>query len=1487
MESSSKNEIISLLVRRLAGGELRSEDVLPVLEELVGPSDHPLSCMPLIQTISQEESPAWCRLREAIHRKLLKDALTYHDLRRQGKPIQSSAFPDLTHLPLGAPLGWREDDPLVGVARKLMHLTLCRYFLKSRTESLPVIRAAIEERWQDSWAKFLAHEARWEYLHPDPAEATVSDESRLLEDAPRRYAECAGDQAKRQEVLDAVLTCPSDESAAVLLSLSNEPWERERASLVLMLRFGKLGCRDWRDWARFLTTIQDLRRSRCQTLRRITEEHGDELRLLWTMETDLAGMEELEAREIERARLTVEPEDFVNRWHQSFGPDEINRLLGPATSPPPLAEWVPAQKPRPVLPPILAKEAMPRVARGADAAAFEAPAVPEEHFSEAQQEPEIPEPPRPSVWHDHIQPFIAENWYMVAGLAMVLVGASLLAYYTWDREWYWRYSVMPALLAMLTMALGRTGAWLEERSESARGAGMLLRGAAMGLLPVNFMAVALAASDPAVVNKALVIPVMASIYFAFFGWHLRQWCASVLPSLGWLQGASLLFLNTLVAIGPLARGLGGDEGIRVGLAMGFYIGFAVLAGSLIRFGRNVLTAELVAEKRVPWFFAGTLALTYLQVFAWVHWTMGVVPLPSFYAVLSILAGGLVLWMERRFIELRPTAVHRDAESFLGFALVLMGVLMGMRQPELRVAVCSLAGVVWLRQAGRREGLLHHWIGLTLLMFGGVSVGLLEEFPKNRESNWLPWLGLALALATGLLRFVAGKRGAVRLEEAANEFQPTLLVLTAVVSILSQWKLRSAPLETAAALMLTAGYFAYRATCVRRLSWVHTTLVLLALSLPYLGCVDMQGRSLHGNTMVFGLGVLSALWLLLVYARPVPLLIQARSTVLWTFGAFAMAAMLVRVVLEQGTPGDALWHRAAMDFSGPFIMASVLVCAAYCSRSLIPSAMAAVILAVLFPELNSRFREDFPVLSWGTGLGSSVSALGLALALFPLKRWPLLQNLGEGDLFLGTRPFPLRRYDPTLFVLPILGTILFLVLRVDLWMVGSQRVSGGVGLKTASALGLTGVVWILLAIHGRATEAAKGAVHASWVAFLLALQFAYPRLAATLGHAPQWQMPVFFTGVLLQALYWVYGTQTARHPWVEPLLKDTTRTVLSVGSLIVTGLCVLVLLWGERWTNVGWLVTFLAAQLAWHGFKEGTIHHGIALFGLTLMSLLSWTAVGQGSLIHRLSWEQTFTPVLGFIAAIEVSQLLLEWSPRWRDRLRPLQIPFKWGGMGVMLLASFGAFLAILGPATLVLTTLQQGLLLGTLLLSARANRSGAILLAGVLLGYLFIQASALSQLDPLQRVVLLLMPWRAALLGLFMAALAFVGCRVHAVWPKWMGGGAAEIEPPFPPRFWMLLPSAALVCQATAYQTLDPVWRMSPAQLSAPYIGALADLFQPGARWGKTHPRLVFFVAAAGHHRLGFRHGRTGSVAWQEQIPIAQGLGDDAPPTLSSHACVV
>ncbi len=580
-----------------------------------------------------------------------------------------------------------------------------------------------------------------------------------------------------------------------------------------------------------------------------------------------------------------------------------------------------------------------------------------------------PKPAEPGLWDSHVRPFLIKNWSMVAGISMVIVGSSLLAYYTWDKKLVAAIHALLSLLGFFTMALAWGGNWIEKQGQRFKSNAAMLRGAAIGLLPANFMAIALLAGDPQVLNKPVLVPAMAILYLVAFGIGLRHWCAAVYKPLGGLLVGSLIVLNGLVALVPVAQALSASspEQLLPMIGAGFYVGFAVLAMAVIVFSKKYLTRELAQERIVPWFVGVTLGVTFLQVFVWVHGFIHHLPRVYTYAPLVILAGWLILFVERRVAELQSQSEMHQLESFLGFAFILLGVMMSVTEPAMRTLSFTLAGAVWIYQSIARRHALHYWIGLTFLSLGVASIATWNGFPEL----WIPALGLGLAVFMGILSRMAENRKQKEFGEACIGMQVAILMVTVTVATLLQWRLHSDPLYTAVELAIVAVLFAWRAHRDQSLRWVHLTMVVVALVLPYAGFADMRELTLQGNTMVFALSLVAWMWIAIVQSSKNSLLREARSTVLWLYGALAVTGMVLRVLFEQARPGNAMISQLVMDHSGPLLMTMALVATAYFSRSLVPSAMAIAIIVILFPELKTELETRFPTLSWGSGFGSGL------------------------------------------------------------------------------------------------------------------------------------------------------------------------------------------------------------------------------------------------------------------------------------------------------------------------------------------------------------------------------------------------------------------------------------------------------------------------------------------------------------------------------------
>jgi len=1256
----------------------------------------------------------------------------------------------------------------------------------------------------------------------DPA---ALDEEALLATLRSRFA-AASNRDEQARLIDCACGWLTPAVAPALREMRAQAWAQDRVMLNLTLRFGEPVLHTGDDWQRWLSQQATLWHAEQQTLLRLAARRPEGFLLVLYSQSpdpDPSALDALTLR-VSRRGPAVETADLLQRWASLTPPNERRALLG---LPEPSSSLVP-----PVIGAV--RSAAAAADRILPPGRLQPPAPPAPPVAVAPVRPEPATPPRPSIWRNHVQPFFAENWYIVAGIAMVIFGSSLLAYFTWDKHWALRYTIMPSLLGLFTWSLAGTGAWIEKKSAEFKGTAAILRGAAIALLPINFMATAVLSADPSVPQKGPALLIMVLVYLSVFGWGLRQWCSAVEPALGNLLAGALLLLNTLVVVGPLASTVGHLEGqpLLLCLGAGFYLGFLVAAGTLVRFTRHILTREMAEEKRAPWFIAASLAITFLQVFLWVHGFMRHLPQAPSYAVLIILTGWLVLYAERRALELKGSPRLHGGESFLGFALILLGVLMGFSQPTMRIVCFAAAGAVWLYQALSRQHPLHYWIALTLCALAGASVGLLPSYP----GPWLPLVGVVLALGFGLGNRLSQTRDP-ELAGVCRGMQVLALILTTLVAALAQWHYRSAPLATAAWLAIVATVLAWRAVKDQKVRWLHGTLVILALLLPYAGFMDVAGHSARHNTMVFGLAALSWLWLGVARWRPAPLVLQARSTGLWFYGALALAAMGLRVLLGDAVP-EALWYRDVMDYLGPILMMLALVPATYHSRSLAPAGMAVAIMAILFPELRANLEHSLPWLEWGSGLGSALCGLGLVGLCFWLRSRDFLKNLPEGDRFMGGELFPFRRLDHTLFTWPILGAALFLIAKVDTWTLAQNELTQGIQLKTAVALGITGIAWTFIAIYHREQRGARVAVHLGWLAALAGLGFGYWHRAAD----PHWSWPFLALGLLLQALFWLYRFQLQpARPWVGSLLTEPTRQVLLRGSGLFGILCIGALLAGAAFDRMPWLCAFLAAQLIWHALASRQRFFASLLFFLVWIGLLAVAAPGSEPLWARVSTEHGLTPTLWLLAAIQLLLMGLEWtgaapsqdrggnsmevrggelSPPLLERLAPLVLPpFALASGLTALLGLAGLADGLHSPA---FSAGQQALLLGVILLAARGQICNLILLSAMLLGYEMIHRSALAAVgSPEAGLDLLSAPWHLALLGLGMTLLTQGGCLAIQRRRGLLAGPFAQPFFAAPSRAWIFWPAVVLAAMAAARQTLDPALRESAAQLWAPYLGAV------------------------------------------------------------------
>lgn len=1430
-----REELVRALVRYAAAGNLEPRQVLPALRQLTegaGPDPDPAQ---VVEALRLLEEPALRELAAQIASSLRKEALRFHNIRAAGGKVPEDLRKRLGDLPAGTALGWTTAENAVGPIQLALSTLREWFFVMDRRDAVPetcqkverklrvtseaalgcagvwntstllaMVRAALESRPELADTLAGVRSAVEGKLQADrqAAHAAVErgaempdgvDENVALQQVREGISRVDSPEAKRR-LIDLLCRWRTDAAGPVLAEAVREPRAEDRASLLLTIRFGEAGNASWEDWKRWLAhqgALRDRLRERLMDVLRSNALLGLHLWYSGRKDADASLRASLEEAAI-KSLAPVRPESFVEQWAWAI----------------PASEWeAVAGKRRPAAPPAPALVRPP-------VPAFRSETPP------PAPEPAPPVPHRPPLWEAHLKPFFLDNWYLVAGVLMFLVGSSVVAYYTWDKHWLVRYTLMPSFLGLFTATLAWVGAWIERRDVEHRGTAAVLRGAAVALLPVNFMAVALLANDPQVSHKTLAVPLLGALYLGVFGWGLNRWCRAVHPSLGLLLGVALLFLNGLTLLGSLERVAAGATLHHV-VGGGFYAGFAALAAAVVLFTRRVLTPDLALEKRVPWFFGATLAATFLQVFAWVHGYLRYLPPAATYAPMMILSGWLVLYVERKSLPLESEGGRHGAESFLGFALILLGLLMGASEEKVRILSFLLAGGVWLYSCRFRKEPLHAWIGLSLLSLGGASVALLDVFPKP----WIPAVGVGAALAMGLLSALTREE----LSRAARGMQGALLAITTLVAPLAQWHTRSAPWATGACLILVAALFGFRAWRDQRARWLQSGMVVLALALPYLGCVDLEVRTLRGNTLVFGLAALSLGWIALTARAKSRVLLDSRSTVLWGYGALAVAGMILRVFLERAPDPD--WYRAWTDYAGPILMTGALLFATYFSRSLVPAVMAIIISAVLFPEMKGHIRATFPTLGWGSGLGTASAALLLTLLAFRLRVARFLQDLKGGDLFLGRDPFPLRREDHTLFTWPALAAALFFTLKVETW--NFVRNLPGVSLKAAIALALTGVVWTLVAIYHRRRPGSAGCTWAGLFWLVLGVLFAHGRLAPDAAGSSY----ALAGGLTVQAAFFLYrfGLERA-FPWAATLLTAPARQALRYGSLVLSLGTLVDLLFGQ--TRPDALAAFVAAQLVWHALGGRRRVHAIHLFVLLLVCLLAWTAPGTGMLLDRLSFAKSLAPTLYLLLGIQVLHLAFEGGKGVRTKVEPLAQPFLVLGSWLGIILGFAGLVD--GVARIGLTPLHHALMLAVLAFTARSLASAPVALLAAALGYMAVQLPALHAAgSESARVLLLTSPWRLALFSLALAVLAYAGRELHRRRPALLRGAFA----PRPPAalsgiLWFWVPAGILAWGASLLHTFNPSLREQAVQIWAPYLASAA-----------------FAVLAAASGRVGLHAG--------------------------------
>ncbi|MEI6210195.1 MAG: hypothetical protein WCR06_01090 [bacterium] len=1367
-------------------------EMAPLLQKILPPSNELRHSLYALQCrLLQRSDPESQLLAQRIHARIINKAAVAAAQRTTADPSWQST-PELAHLPPDLPTGgWNTADQTLSVLQTAAKLERDRAFLLAVAPDLSAPMRALSESCARQQAYLLRLPMRWSLLDatilpldeqptevrhpssdgqpggpgaprtgmgkcdPDTASDPCAERPGHLAELARLAAATAPD-TDAPAALQQLVSWPTAEAVPFLLQVcADAPARHAYVMHALVLRTG-IRSNTWREWKNWLERAhagsQELRGAAIG----LASEYRAELQLLRLREqadaADAGRETELSRASAEAAHRTFQPGEFVRRWEHVLTPAEVARIegLNPSSLPPqPLrARIVQAPPPLPlaaaVMPPLLPTDTEP--------APEDAPEdVPEDVPVRQRQ------PPAPTIWETHIQPFLAANWYILAGLLMVVAGASLLAYFTWDKSAYVRYLFLPVLLASFTGGLAEIGRRLFRRHTDLQITGTFLLGGAVCLLPLNFMVLCRAASDPRA--SGMVLPAFA-IYTALAGLGLWRWCGALQRDLRFLLGVPLLTLNLLSVLGDM-------PGIREAVAehratlLPVSITTVVLLLLVIanRFLQQLLTRERLAEKIVPWFFGVTLAATTVQIAAWRHFHLHLAIHPQDYALAVILAGAIVLRWERRACELRATGAAYGGESFLGYAALLLGILMAASQEGLRVAALLLAGIIWLAQAPRRPGVVHYWIGATFCLLGGAAVGMLHAFPKSTELNLLPALGLTLALIVGAVRALTGRRGEARLRQVSLEMQPPLLLLTVIVTVLSQYNLRSSAMQTGALLAISALFFAVRATRESRQDWLYLAAICAGIALPYLGCADMLNYRFSTNTLALGLSLLAVAWALATRILAGELWRNHIASVTSGFGIAGLLALILRLILADRPV------LSQADLAGGLLLAGVLGVIAWQTRARLPGILAVVLPAILLPLFRTPSGVLPECLFVGSGMLSALAALMLTLGCFVVRR------LEDHRRALG------------LFTIPLWAAAAWLSSKALLLQVGSHPDQTPYIL---SAFCLTATCYAA-AIPSRQRFLGRFLFHACWL--LLGFSITLVCDATGCHGLGLLQYPLLGTGVALTLLLALEVQVAQRCTWVREFLVQPRLKLLARGC---AGLAVLLALLiqtslHESRLELRALALFLAAQLAWHGMRTSRRRFGAVLFTLTA----SW-------LCAAVDLPQSMGTLPMLLLAVLLVDTGLAFLPKLHAGLQPLRAPFV---AGATLLTTALALLVLqtLTPASNGLQLLQVApatteVLLACLLLTARTQACAGFALLAILLGYVLCLPGEQAALYR---------PWHLASLALVLGLLPFPARLLASRWPILMRGQAPQLPALIRSTSqapWLILPGLATATGAAVFQ---------------------------------------------------------------------------------------
>jgi len=597
------------------------------------------------------------------------------------------------------------------------------------------------------------------------------------------------------------------------------------------------------------------------------------------------------------------------------------------------------------------------------------------------------------------------------------------------------------------------------------------------------------------------------------------------------------------------------------------------------------------------------------------------------------------------------------------------------------------------------------------------------------------------------------------------------------------------------------------------------MIAAALLLPYIGCINMNERFMYGNTLTFGLGILSFLWLGIIKYSNSDLLRKSRTTVILIYGTLALASMILRVVIERGKPQDFQNYRIIMDYTGPIIMSAALIFAAYFSRSLLPSVIILAIITILFPEIKTYSEHTFSFIEWGSGLGTAIAGLIFTASLFYFRRLKLPDNFNDADCYYKTQPFPLRRKDYSLFTIPILFSAVFFCCKIDTYILFTKCGFENVSIKTSASFIITALSWILCSVYLKKNSVSRVLTCLSVINIFLFYNFFNDKLF----NEPMFQYTFLFTGLTVTLMYFTFIRLKESFDNLEYSILTPLNLILKYSSFTLAVIVMIKLFFNNAsFLSVNLLSYYLIAQLIWHSLETKTKFNagGFICYWFIIELALSYICYSNNIILSLNNFYYFLLPILLIIIFIQSMIPLFENNEKVCKNISPLLFPFNVNSLfNLIVIVFFTVFYLLSSP--IKITVVQQILLILNLFLAARNQGSSILVLTAVIFSFVFLHIPQMNKLFYFDRIRALFDSRDLAWLSLTVSVTAVIIKNLFKKIPEIITGKDRFIKTNFD-FILIIIVSVLIALIAVIRQTVIPEFRYNTAFLIVPYISAVS-----------------------------------------------------------------